>query len=123
MKKKIDPSRIPAGMDPNSDEYKKLVEMLLPDGHSCSQCYHHLRCTGFLGQKSTDTKCQFFPSKFSYRPGLHQIIINASDKTMSCTICKTVKILPPGPLYLADFREALDNFCKHHINCIPQEKE
>jgi hypothetical protein len=41
--------------------------MNLPEGLTCSDCFHVRRCTGIFGAKETDTACQFFPRRFHNR--------------------------------------------------------
>lgn len=35
----------------------------LPDGKTCADCVHVERCVSMFGQKSTDTACQWIPSR------------------------------------------------------------
>lgn len=46
------------------EEWKAQYNMLLPDGITCKQCVHCNKCCTIFGQKETDTKCQFHPSRF-----------------------------------------------------------
>jgi len=40
-------------------------QMALPDGKSCIDCKHLRRCAGIIGIKTTNTTCDFYPSRFA----------------------------------------------------------
>lgn len=39
-------------------------EMKLPEGKTCGDCLHCIRCVGMFGVKQENTSCDFHPSKF-----------------------------------------------------------
>ena len=56
--------RIPKYYKEGSEDWKAEYNMLLDDGVTCSDCAHCQRCCSIFGQKKTETKCQFYPSRF-----------------------------------------------------------
>lgn len=47
-----------------SNAWKAQYDMLLEDGVTCGDCAHCRRCCTLFGQKETDDRCQFYPSRF-----------------------------------------------------------
>lgn len=39
-------------------------DMKLPEGKTCADCVHVKRCTSMFGVNTTDTECDFGPSRF-----------------------------------------------------------
>jgi len=44
--------------------------MQLPEGTTCAQCTHVVRCVVLFGVKNTNTTCDFSPSRFQERGGV-----------------------------------------------------
>ncbi len=42
--------------------------MQLPEGKTCGNCRHELRCVAMFGHTSTDTYCDWFPRRFVEKP-------------------------------------------------------
>jgi len=43
---------------------KYIQDMWLPEGITCSDCYHFPRCNGIFGTVAEDVDCQFHPNRF-----------------------------------------------------------
>lgn len=64
MKMTAEPNKRKAMTDKEPD-YD--AEMRLPEGKTCDDCAHALRCFGFGFSKSGRRSCDFWPSKFRAR--------------------------------------------------------
>lgn len=45
-------------------DWQGQYNMLLPDGITCGDCGHSLRCSMMFDGKDTNTSCQFTPNRF-----------------------------------------------------------
>ena len=54
-------------------DYQK--EMELPEGKTCSDCYHAYRCTALGYSKGDRTSCDFYPSRYREAPAAAQGVL------------------------------------------------
>jgi hypothetical protein len=42
-----------------------MSDMTIPDGKTCADCRHCIRCCGMFGAKPDNTECDFYPVRFA----------------------------------------------------------
>lgn len=57
------------GYRKGTEDWNADYNMLLDDGVTCKECVHCDRCCSIFGQEEIGTRCQFYPSRFSFAKG------------------------------------------------------
>jgi len=60
-----DPNRVNKCYDKYRKDFLAQYNMLLPDNITCESCNHDNYCKEVFGGNSENSRCQFFPSRFS----------------------------------------------------------
>jgi len=84
-------------------------DMKLPDGSTCADCAHQSTCAQMYGVKSTNTSCDFSPSRFAVNWKLKAEKAEEALKTILCHAGSAIECVDePGKGYLREICEIVE---------------
>ena len=55
------------GYRKGTEDWEAEYNMLLDDGITCAECSHSNKCKRMYGGDDSNTRCQFYPNRFSQK--------------------------------------------------------